>query len=106
MVYALGVSRSIILAVLLTAAIARSEPVVEQTIEPLTPAQEQRVEAIGSGDDLARVDPVDADTAQDIVSQEPPNPAQKAASTVAKVLLSVASAAIAVGAMVASLLFL
>lgn len=106
MVYADRVRHSILLACLLVAGIAGAVAGGEQTIEQLAPAQEQRVEAIGQADDLARVDPVDPAAGQDVVPNEPPGPIQKAASTAGKVVLSVASAALALGVMAASLLLL
>lgn len=77
---------------------------VEQLIQPLTPPQEQRVEALGGGDDQQRVQQVDAAEAQEIAEQVPPSPARKRASVVGKVVLSVAAAAMALGVTAASLL--
>jgi hypothetical protein len=87
-------------------AVAVPASAVEQLIQPLTPPEEQRVEALGGGEDQQRVEQVDAAEAQVIARQDPPSPAQKTASVVGKVVVSVAAAAVAVGVTVASLLLL
>lgn len=80
---------------------------VEQTIEPLNPGVEQRVEIIGGGGDTQeQVRTVDAQDVETVVPHEPPSPAVKAASTAGKVVLGVVGAGVALGAMVASLLFM
>jgi hypothetical protein len=106
LVYAPRVRHSILLVCLVAGALVGTVPAAEQTIEQLAPAQEERVEAIGQADDVARVDPMDPAGQEDVAPNEAPGPIQKAATTVGKVVLGVVSAAVAVGVMVASLLLL
>ena len=77
---------------------------VEQTITPLTPPVEQRVQQLGDNEQQVRS--VDAQNVETVVPHEPPSPAVKAASTAGKVVLGVVGAGIAVGSMVASLMLL
>jgi len=79
---------------------------IEQRIVPLNPPEEQRVERLGHPDDVAQVNAVDITADQAIAPAIPPSPAAKAASTAGKVVLSVAAAGVALGAMAASLLLL
>jgi hypothetical protein len=88
------------------AGLARAGAPGEQTIVPLTPTQEQRVEPIGKSDDLARVEPVQNVNAQGVEAIDPPGPLSKAASTVGVALLTVTSAVVSVGIMAASLLLI
>lgn len=99
---------SFLLTVLLAGATLVVAPAraVEQTIEVLTPPHEQRVEAVGGTEDLQHVAAVDETEAQRVAASEPPSPSAKAASTAGKIVLGVTAAAVAVGATVASLLFL
>jgi len=109
LVYALPVARSIVLGVILAAALAGSAVRAEQTIEILTPPEEQHIEVLSPGDDAGPgVDAVaiDAGRVQDVGVQEPPSPTAKAASTAGKVVLSVASAVVSLAAMAATLLLL
>jgi hypothetical protein len=106
LVYADRVRHSILLACLLAVGMAAPALGTEQTIEQLAPPQEQRVEPVGQADGLARVDPVAPTAGQDVAPHVPPGPAEKAASRAGKVVLSIASAALALGVMVASLLLL
>lgn len=92
-----------VLGVTLAAAPVRG---VEQRIVPLTPSEEQRVVPIGDPDAVAQVDALDPAASQDVAPAVPPSAAAKAASTAGKVVLSVAAAGLALGAMAASLLFL
>jgi hypothetical protein len=79
---------------------------VEETIEPLNPTGvEQRVDVIGGGDREENVRGVDEQTVEDVSAAEPPGPVAKTASTVGKVVLGVTGAGIAIGVMIASLLF-
>jgi hypothetical protein len=78
----------------------------EQRIVPLNPPEEQRVERIGGADDVAHVESVDGAADQDVAPAIPPSQTAKAASTAGKVVLSVAAAGLALGAMAASLMFL
>ncbi len=74
----------------------------EQTITPLTPSNEQRVEMLGGGEQGVRA--VETQQVATVVPQEPPSAAAKVASTVGKAVLAVVGAAVALGAMAASLL--
>ena len=78
----------------------------EQRIQQLNPAVEQRVEPVGNPDGLAGVQGVEVIADQNVAPAVPPSPAAKAASTAGKVVLSVAAAGVALGAMAASLMFL
>lgn len=77
----------------------------EQTIEPLTPPVDQRVERLG-GDVDQQVIPVAPGDEQRIGAHEPPSPSAKTASTVGKFVLGVTAAVVALGAMAASLILL
>lgn len=78
---------------------------VEQTIEPLNPTGiEQRVDAIG-GEQVETVRGFDAQTDEGVSAAEPPSPAVKVASTAGKVVLGITGAGIAIGSLIASLLF-
>jgi len=79
---------------------------VEQTIVPLTPPEEQRVEMIGGGDYDEQVRGVDTQQVATVEPHVPPSPAAKAASTAAKGALGVMAAGVALGVMAASLLLL
>jgi hypothetical protein len=79
---------------------------VEQTIQPLDPGVEQRVQIIGGDGSTEQVRAVDTQRIETVEPHTPPSPAVKAASTAGKVVLGVTGAAIAVGAMAASLLFM
>jgi len=77
----------------------------EQTIVPLTPPEEQRVEGVGH-DDAQAVAAADSEQVQPVAVQEPPSPAVKAASRVGKVMLAIVAVGVAVAASAASLLLL
>ncbi|MGH7894584.1 MAG: hypothetical protein ACREQL_07940 [Candidatus Binatia bacterium] len=77
----------------------------EQTIVPLTPPAEQRVEGVGR-DDAQAVAAADSEQVQPVAVQEPPSPAAKAASTVGKVMLAIVAVGVAVAASLASILLL
>ena len=78
----------------------------EQTITPLTPPVEQRVEHLG-GDGGQNVEGVaSAEDVQRIDEPQPLSPTAKKASTVGKFVLGVTAAGISLGAMAASLIFL
>src|SRR6185369_659296 len=76
-----AVRASILLTVLLAGATLVVAPAraAEQTIEPLTPPHEQRVEAVGGTEDLQHVGAVDETEAQRVAASEPPSPSAKAA---------------------------
>jgi hypothetical protein len=78
---------------------------VEQTVEPLDPGVEQRIQIIGGGTETEQVRMVETQAVETVEPHVPPSPAAKAASTAGKVVLGVTGAAIALGAMAASLLF-
>lgn len=78
----------------------------EQTIVPLTPPREQRVDTLGGPADQRVEQVATTDDAQRIGAPEPPSPTKKAASTVGKFFLGVAAAGVAVAAMAATLLFI
>src|SRR5262249_40115484 len=79
---------------------------VEQTITPITPPVEQRIERLG-GDGGQRVDALaSADDAQRVDVPGPPTATQKAASTAGKFVVGVAAAGISVAAMAATLMFI
>jgi hypothetical protein len=88
-----------------TVLLAASSRAVEQTIEPLDPGVEQRVQVIGGGNETEQVRMVETQAVETVEPHVPPSPAAKAASTAGKVVLGVTGAAIALGAMAASLLF-
>ena len=96
--------RTLLLCCLLAASAAAPLWAVEQTITPLTNDVGQDVRPIG-GDDGQTVRAVDPGAEQSIDTPEPPGPVAKAASTAGKVVLGVAGGALALGFMVASLLF-
>ncbi len=80
---------------------------VEQTIEPLNPTGiEERVDPIGGGEQVEAVRGLDHQTVEGVAPAEPPSPAVKVASTAGKVVLGITGAGIAIGSMIASLLFL
>ena len=76
----------------------------EQTIVPLTPPVEQQVQGFGPGADQ-RVEAIGGGE-QQVGAHVPPTEAQKTASNVGKAVLGVTGAVIALGAMAASLLLL
>jgi hypothetical protein len=85
---------------------ARTLGATEQTITPLTPPDEQRIERLGgeSGQNVEAI--ASADDTQRIDVPVPPSPTAKKASTAGKFVLGVAAAGISLGAMAASLIFL
>jgi hypothetical protein len=99
---------SLVLALVVAGALAGASrgAAEEQTIQALTPPDEQRIEVISAPDDSQYVEPVDGSGTQTIAAHEPPSPTAKAASTAGKFLLGVASAGVALGVMAASLLLL
>jgi hypothetical protein len=92
-------------AVGILAAGVRVQASYEQRIDTLDPNVEQRVEQLGDGQDQ-HVEVVEPTQQQDIGPQVPPSPAAKAASKAGKFILGVTAAALAVGVMVAELLFI
>ena len=95
-------------ALLLAGLLLGSRPLgaTEQTITPLTPPSEQRIERLG-GDGGQNVGAIaSAEDIQRIDAPEPPSPTAKKASTVGKFVLGVTAAGISLGAMAASLIFL
>ena len=96
-----GIALGIVLGVVPSGAVEQ-----EQTIVPLTPPVEQRVEMVGGGDYVEQVRTVDTQAVATVEPHVPPSPAAKAASTAAKGVLGVMAAGVALGAMAASLLFL
>ncbi len=108
LVYLRAVRASIAFVVVLAAttcavSVARAS---EQTITPLTPGYEQRIERLGGDDGTQQVEAVDESRIQAIGPQDPPSPTVKAASTAGKFTLGVLAAVISVGATVASLMLL
>jgi hypothetical protein len=101
------VRASLVLVLLLVAgAILRPGLVVaiEQSVVPLEPSAEQRVEGVRA-DVGQRVDAVDPSDPQSVDETEPRGGVAKVASTVGQVALGIVGAGVAIGAMVASLLF-
>jgi hypothetical protein len=98
---------SIALALLVAGVLAQGAPVAanEQAVEILTPPAEQRIHALDAGGQVQRVEVVGGGE-QSVAAHEPPSPSAKAASRAGKFVLGVASAALALGAMAASLLLL
>ena len=83
----------------------------EQVVEPLNPAEEQRIEVISGGEAFddgsgQRVHPVGGEVEQTVGEHIPPTPSEKAASKAGKFVMGVASAGLALGVMAASLLLL
>jgi len=76
----------------------------EQTITPITPSVQQRVEAVTPPGEQ-RVEALDAKGLQD-VTHGSKGPVQRGAEAVGKVVIGVLAATIAIGATVASLLFI
>jgi hypothetical protein len=79
---------------------------IEQTITPLTPPEEQRVEVLGGGAAQEGVQAIETTELAAVEPHVPPSPAAKSASTAGKVALGVTAAAVSLAAMAASLLFL
>lgn len=84
----------------------RSEAQQEQSITVLTPPEEQRIEVLNSGQGGQNVQGVDSGAVQGVYENEIPSEAGRTANTVGKVALSVTAAAVSLGVMAASLLFL
>jgi len=78
----------------------------EQTILPLMPPAEQRIELLGSGEEVQDVEAIDDAEVQAVMHHEPPSAAGQTVSTVGKIAAGVAAAALSLGFMVASLLFM
>jgi hypothetical protein len=76
----------------------------EQDIVPITPPAAQRVEVLGTGDEVQAVQAIDGAEVQSVLHHEPPSAAGRAASTAGKVVAGVAAAALSLGVMAASLL--
>jgi len=76
----------------------------EQAIDDITTGSEQQVQRLGTGDGEQQVVALDGDAAQAVGAQEPPSPAAKTAGTVARVLVGVTAAGIAIASGIASLL--
>jgi hypothetical protein len=74
-----------------------------QTITPVEPAVEQRVEAVGGGEQ--QVEPLSAEQLQNIAGAPKQSTARRVAGTAGKVVLGVAALGISLGFTVASLLF-
>jgi len=91
-----------LLAGIAPAAVARG---VEQTVTPIVPRVEQRIEAVTPSGIVQDVRPIDAQQVQAVSEPEPPNASAEAASTAAKIGTGILAVAISVGFMIASLLF-
>ena len=82
-----------------------SAATTEQTVTPIEPLVEQRVEGVG-GPTEQRVEELSAEQAEQAVNgTDPESETQRAASTAGKVVLVVLTTAVSVATMVASLLF-
>ena len=77
---------------------------VEQTVVPLTPPTEERIEALGGPEAVEGVVAADPGRVEAVEPAEPPSPVVKTASTVGKVVLASTAAVASMAAMVALLL--
>ena len=91
-----------LLAGLAPAALARG---VEQTVTPIVPRVEQRIEAVTPSGIVQEVRPVDTQQMQTVSEPEPLSASAEAASTAAKIGTGILAVAISVGFTIASLLF-
>lgn len=87
------------------AAVATGSGQMEQTVQPITPTVEQRIDVLTPSAEQ-RVEMVDPNNMQAISGDATDSGATRAAKAVGKVVLTVVGAAVACGAMVASLLFI
>jgi hypothetical protein len=76
----------------------------EETVTPLDPSPEQHVTGVAR-EDAERVDGVAATADEGVGPVVPPSPAERVGNAVAKVFISIAAAGVAVGAMLATLVF-
>ena len=95
---------SLVLVVALTMGAFAADEVGEQTVTPITPPAEQRIEGVTSGNEQ-RVQPVGVEGMQG-VSYGSKGPVRRGAEAAGKVVIGVLAAGIAIGATVASLLFI
>lgn len=84
--------------------LAANEP-REQTVTPITPPVEQRVDQVAPAGEQ-RVEALDAEGVQEVTGASSGGPIKRGANKVAKVVVGVFAAGVALGATVAALLFL
>jgi hypothetical protein len=82
---------------------ATAEEIPPQVVTPITPAGEQRVEGLATGEQQVQM--VDAQGAEQVVTGGTSNAAGRAGKAVVKVIVGTVAAVVSVGVMVASLMF-
>ena len=95
----------LLLGMLVAPALAANAP-PEQTVTPIVPKAEQRVDPLGSPDAEQRVQTVDADDTQAVSGGTRNGALRRGANAVAKVVIGIVAAAVAIGSTAATLLFL
>jgi hypothetical protein len=95
----------LLLGMLAAPALAANTP-PEQTVTPIVPKTEQRVDALGSPDAEQRVQTVDADGTQAVSGGTREGAFRRSANAVAKVAIGIVAAAVAIGSTAAALLLL
>src|SRR5690348_1327996 len=95
----------LLLGMLAAPALAANVP-PEQTVTPIVPKVEQRVDPLGSPDAEQRVQTVDADGTQAVSGGTREGSFRRGANAVAKVAIGIVAAAVAIGSTAAALLLL